>query len=69
MLKDDWRTQLPLAPLHMRLQKKVDAIPTKTQKQGLSLLELQVRMKGRMVLHWGLGALFLSLLLFAFQIL
>ncbi len=37
-----------LAPLHIRLQKKkVDAIPTKTQQQGLSLLELQVRMKGR----------------------
>ena len=36
-----------LAPLHIRLQKKVDAIPTKTQQRGLSLLELQVRMKGR----------------------
>lgn len=36
-----------LAPLHVRLQKKVDAIPAVTQKQGLSLLELQVRMKGR----------------------
>lgn len=36
-----------LAPLHMRLQKKVDAIPATTQQKGLSLLELQVRMKGR----------------------
>jgi hypothetical protein len=36
-----------LAPLHVRLQKKVDAIPTKIQQQGLSLLEIQVRMKGR----------------------
>ena len=36
-----------LAPLHMRLQKKVDAIPTTTQQKGLSLLEIQVRMKGR----------------------
>ncbi len=36
-----------LAPLHVRLQKKVDAIPAATQQQGLSLLELQVRMKGR----------------------
>ena len=36
-----------LAPLHVRLQKKVDAIPVASQQQGLSLLELQVRMKGR----------------------
>ena len=36
-----------LAPLHMRLQKKVDAIPTTMQQKGLSLLEIQVRMKGR----------------------
>lgn len=36
-----------LAPLHVRLQKKVDAIPAATQQKGLSLLELQVRMKGR----------------------
>ena len=36
-----------LAPLHVRLQKKVDAIPVVSQQQGLSLLELQVRMKGR----------------------
>ena len=36
-----------LAPLHIRLQKKVDAIPATTQQKGLSLLELQVRMKGR----------------------
>ena len=36
-----------LAPLHMRLQKKVDAIPATTQQKGLSLLEIQVRMKGR----------------------
>jgi len=36
-----------LAPLHARLQKKLDAIPSTTQRQGLSLLELQIRMKGR----------------------
>ena len=36
-----------LAPLHVRLQKKVDAIPVASQQKGLSLLELQVRMKGR----------------------
>ncbi len=36
-----------LAPLHVRLQKKVDAIPVVSQQQGLRLLELQVRMKGR----------------------
>ena len=36
-----------LAPLLVRLQKKVNEIPATTQQQGLSLLELQVRMKGR----------------------
>lgn len=36
-----------LAPLHVRLQKKEDAIPVASQQQGLSLLELQMRMKGR----------------------
>lgn len=46
VLPDTLETQT-LAPLHVRLQKKVDAIPVATQQQGLSLLELQVRMKGR----------------------
>jgi hypothetical protein len=46
VLPDTLETQ-SLAPLHMRLQKKVDAIPATTQQKGLSLLELQVRMKGR----------------------
>ena len=36
-----------LAPLHVRLQKKEDAIPVASQQQGLTLLELQMRMKGR----------------------
>ena len=46
VIPDPSETQA-LAPLHMRLQKKVDAIPIKSQQQGLSLLEIQVRMKGR----------------------
>ena len=46
ILSDTTETQT-LAPLHMRLQKKVDAIPAATQQKGLSLLEIQVRMKGR----------------------
>ena len=36
-----------LSPLHARLQKVLDTISLKTQANGLSLLELQVRMKGR----------------------
>ena len=37
----------PLAPLPKRLQKKLDTIPLSTKQQGLSLLELQVRLQGR----------------------
>lgn len=36
-----------LAPLHTRVQKKLDAIPRSVQNYGLSLLELQIQMKGR----------------------
>ena len=46
-VSQDTKETQTLAPLHVRLQKKVDAIPAATQQQGLSLLELQVRMKGR----------------------
>jgi len=36
-----------LSPLHARLQKVLDTISLETQANGLRLLELQVRMKGR----------------------
>ena len=36
-----------LSPLHTRLQKVLDTISLPTQAHGLSLLELQMRMKGR----------------------
>ena len=36
-----------LAPLPARLQKLLDTIPSSEQRQGLSLLDLQVRLRGR----------------------
>lgn len=36
-----------LAPLHARLQKLLDKIPLSAQRQGLSLLDLQARLRGR----------------------
>lgn len=36
-----------LAPLHTRLQKLLDTIPTSEHRQGLSLLDLQTRLRGR----------------------
>jgi hypothetical protein len=36
-----------LAPLHTRLQKLLDTLPSSEQRQGLSLLDLQVRLRGR----------------------
>jgi hypothetical protein len=36
-----------LPPLHTRLQKLLDTIPSSEQRQGLSLLDLQVRLRGR----------------------
>ena len=40
-------TSAPIAPLHTRLQKLLDQIPISTQQQGLSLLDLQARLRGR----------------------
>lgn len=37
----------PLAPLDARLQRVLDQIPQSTQLEGLSLLDLQVRLRGR----------------------
>ena len=37
----------PLVPLHTRLQRLLDTIPYNTQRQGLSLLELQACLRGR----------------------
>ena len=37
----------PLAPLDARLQRVLDQIPQSTQIEGLSLLELQARLRGR----------------------
>ena len=37
----------PLAPLHTRLQKLLDQIPDSAQRQGLSLQDLQTRLRGR----------------------
>lgn len=36
-----------LAPLHTRLQKLLDTIPTNVQCRGLSLLDIQTRLRGR----------------------
>lgn len=36
-----------LPPLHIRLQKLLDEIPVSTQRQGLSLMDLQVCLRGR----------------------
>ena len=36
-----------LAPLHTRLQKLLETLPLCDQRQGLSLLDLQVRLRGR----------------------
>ena len=36
-----------LAPLHTRLQKLLETLPLSDQRQGLSLLDLQVRLRGR----------------------
>ncbi len=37
----------PLAPLHTRLQKLLDQIPQNAKQEGLSLLDLQARLRGR----------------------
>ena len=36
-----------LTPLRIRLEKLLDDIPTSDQRQGLSLLDLQARLRGR----------------------
>ena len=36
-----------LPPLHKRLQKLLDTLPMSEQRRGLSLLDLQVRLRGR----------------------
>ena len=36
-----------LPPLHTRLQKLLETLPSSEQRQGLSLLDLQVRLRGR----------------------
>lgn len=36
-----------LTPLHERLQKLLDTIPSSAQREGLSLLDLQARLRGR----------------------
>jgi hypothetical protein len=36
-----------LTPLHSRLRRLLDDIPRSEQRQGLSLLELQARLRGR----------------------
>ncbi|MDC1262736.1 hypothetical protein N8015_01465 [Planktomarina temperata] len=36
-----------LPPLHKRLQKLLDTLPVSEQRRGLSLLDLQVRLRGR----------------------
>jgi hypothetical protein len=36
-----------LAPLPARLQKLLETLPSSEQRQGLSLLDLQVRLRGR----------------------
>lgn len=37
----------PLTPLHTRLQKLLETLPLSEQRQGLSLLNLQARLRGR----------------------
>ena len=37
----------PLGPLHARLRRVLDHIPQSTQLEGLSLLDLQTRLRGR----------------------
>lgn len=37
----------PLAPLHTRLQKLLDQIPDIAKREGVSLLDLQARLRGR----------------------
>ena len=37
----------PLTPLHTRLQKLLETMPLSEQRQGLSLLSLQARLRGR----------------------
>ena len=39
--------QAPLAPLHTRLQKLLDQIPQSAKQEGLSLMDLQTRLRGR----------------------
>ena len=41
------KTTSQLAPLHTRLQKLLDTIPTNEKYQGVSLLDLQTRLRGR----------------------
>ena len=36
-----------LAPLHTRLQKLLDSLPASEQRKGLSILDLQARLRGR----------------------
>ena len=36
-----------LMPLHTRLQKLLETLPSSEQRQGLSLLDLQARLRGR----------------------
>ena len=36
-----------LTPLHKRLQRLLDTIPSSEQRKGLSLLDLQSRLRGR----------------------
>ena len=36
-----------LAPLHTRLQKLLDTIPLSVQSEGLNILDLQARLRGR----------------------
>ena len=43
----DLRPDAPLAPLPIRLQRLLETIPDCTKHQGLSLLELQARLRGR----------------------
>jgi hypothetical protein len=43
--KEDYTASL--APLHRRLQKLLETLPLSDQRQGLSLLDLQVRLRGR----------------------
>ena len=38
---------MPLTPLHTRLQRLLDSRPASAQHQGLSLLDLQAQLRGR----------------------